>query len=88
MAYERRLLEYLFADGDRHRHHGARAVVDYTLSVVSLAVLDELSLAGAMNPANARRVVGFIAAFFLLASLWLKGFNRCFFAEGESEERA
>ncbi len=45
------------------------AVIDDILGVVLLAVLYEFSRAGAVDWANAGRVIGFIAVFFLLAPL-------------------
>jgi Kef-type K+ transport system membrane component KefB len=48
------------------------AVIDDILGVILLAILYEFSLAGAVDPANAGRVMGFIAAFFLLAPLFAR----------------
>lgn len=48
------------------------AVIDDILGVVLLAVLYEFSLAGNVDPVNAGRVMGFIAAFFLLAPILAK----------------
>ncbi|MEW6039758.1 MAG: cation:proton antiporter [Pseudomonadota bacterium] len=64
---------------DLQRRHGREAqvvlgaaVIDDILGVILLALLYEFSLAGAVDPANAVRVMGFIGVFFLLAPLFAR----------------
>jgi Kef-type K+ transport system membrane component KefB len=48
------------------------AVIDDIMGVILLALLYEFSLAGTVDVANAGRVMGFIAAFFVLAPFFAK----------------
>lgn len=51
------------------------AVIDDILGVILLAVLYEFSRSGTVDPANAGRVIGFIAVFFLLAPALAKAIS-------------
>lgn len=68
---------------DLKRHHSREAqvvlgaaVIDDTLGVVLLAVLYEFSRAGVVDWTNAGKVIGFIAAFFVLAPVLAKLISR------------